>query len=136
MNRLWLQGLLLVLLAGCQLPQEQVPLKPLTDDGPPQPYADLMSRARVQAAAANEAFYINKWIDLEDAGKGLENTARHMTRSTDVPARHRNKLTSEADDLSKEAVSLREAAKSQDTKRATESLQRINLMVRQLRPED
>jgi len=128
-------ALFLFLLLGCQLPPEQVPLKPLAENGPPQPYADLLSRARAQAAAANEAFYVDKWIDLEDAGKGLEITARYMTKATEVPARHRDKLTTEADDLSKEAISLREAAKSEDAKRAAASLQRINLMVRQLRPQ-
>jgi hypothetical protein len=136
MNRVLALAFLVILLAGCQLPPEQVPLKPLVDNGPPQPYADLMTRARVQAAAANEAFYVNKWTDLEDAGKGLEITARHMSKATDVPARHRDKLAAEADDLNKEAVSLREAAKSEDARRTGESLQRINLMVRQLRPQD
>jgi hypothetical protein len=135
-NRLASSILLLPLFLGCQLPPEQVPLKPLVENGPPQSYADLMSRARVQAAAANEAFYVNKWIDLEDAGKGLENTAQHMPGATDVPARHRDKLTAEADDLSKEAIGLREAAKSEDARKAAESLQRINLMVRQLRPQE
>src|SRR5437773_343840 len=78
MNRAWQSALLMLALAGCQLPPEQVPLKPLVENGPAQPYADLVSRARVQAAAANEAFYVDKWFDLEDAGKGLENTARFM----------------------------------------------------------
>jgi hypothetical protein len=135
MNRA-LPALAFLLLMGCQLPPEQVPLKPLAEEGPPQPYADLVSRARIQAAAANEAFYVNKWIDLEDAGKGLENTARYIGKSTEVPARHRDKLTGEAEDFSKEAVRLREAAKAEDAKRAADSLQRINLMVRQLRPQD
>jgi len=136
MNRAWQSALLMLALAGCQLPPEQVPLKPLVENGPAQPYADLVSRARVQAAAANEAFYVDKWFDLEDAGKGLENTARFMGKATDIPARHRDNLAAEAGDLGKEAVALREAAKSEDARKAAESLQRINLMVRQLRPQD
>ena len=56
MSRAMFSILCLVLFAGCQLPPEQVPLKPLPEDGPLQAYADIVNRARVQASAANEAF--------------------------------------------------------------------------------
>jgi hypothetical protein len=120
---------------GCQSPPEQVPLKPLPEDNPIQPFADLVTRARVQASAANEAFFVNKWADLEDAAKGLEQTARYLGRSSDVPARHKDLLPVEAGDLGKDAVKLREAAKAQDVTQANELLQRINLKVRELRPD-
>ncbi len=136
MNRARFTALFLFALAGCQLPPERVPLKPLPEDGPPQPYADLVGRARVQATAANEAFYINKWSDLEDAAKGLELTARVLGKATEVPAKHKDTLPVEAGDLGKEAVRLREAAKAQEVRQTTEALQRINLKVRELRPED
>jgi hypothetical protein len=124
------------LLAGCQLPPEQVPLKPLPEDGPLQAYADIVNRARVQASAANEAFYVNKWSDLEDAAKGLEQTATYLTKTADVPAKHKGLLSTEADNLIKETRLLRDAAKLQDVKQANEILQRINLKVRELRAEN
>src|SRR5262249_55519468 len=123
-------------IAGCALPPEQVPLKPLPENGPPQAYADLITRARVQATAANEAFYVNRWTDLEDAAKGLEQTARFLSKATEVPAKHKDTLAVEAGDLGKEAGKLREAAKAQEVKQATEALQRIHLKVRELRPDD
>jgi hypothetical protein len=129
-------GLFLVTVAGCQLPPEQVSIKPLPENGLPEHYADLIGRARLQATAANEAFYVNRWGDLEDAAKGLEQTASFLSKATDVPARHKDTLAAEAGDLGKGAIKLREAAKVQDVKLTTVELQRINLKVRELRPED
>ena len=136
MNRARITALLFVILVGCQLPPERVPLKPLPENGPPQPYLDLVNRARAQATAANEAFYINNWSDLEDAAKGLELTARVLGQATDVPAKHKDTLAKQCGDLAKEVSKLREAAKGQDVRQATDALQRINLKVRELRPED
>jgi len=136
MSRVLFAGLSFFLLVGCALPPEQVPLKPLPEDGPAQPYADLVSRARVQANAANEAFYVNKWTDLEDAAKGLEQTARFLGKADEVPVRHKDTLAIEAGDLGKQAVKLREAAREKDDKKANEALQRLNLKIRQLRAED
>jgi hypothetical protein len=136
MNRARITALFLTALVGCQLPPERVPLKPLPEDGPPQAYTDLVGRARTQATAANEAFYINNWPDLEDAAKGLELTARVLSKAADIPAKHKDTLPTGAGDLGKEAVKLREAAKARDVRQTTETLQRINLQVRELRPED
>jgi hypothetical protein len=136
MRHAWLLGLGLAVLVGCQLPAEQVPLKPLPEDGPPQTYADMVTRARAQATAANEAFYINRWGDLEEAAKGLSQTARVLSKATEVPAKHKDKLDVEAGDLGKDAVKLRDAAHAQEVGKATEALQRINLKVRELRSDD
>src|SRR5438067_10434862 len=136
MSRVLYPSLFLVLLVGCQLPPEQVALKPLPDDGPPQAYADILNRERVQATAANEAFYVNRWTDLEDAAKGLEQTAGYLTKTADVPTRHKAVVAGEAETLIKETLLLRDAARSQDVKQANEILQQINLKVRELRPDN
>ncbi|HLJ96988.1 MAG TPA: hypothetical protein VKU02_27740 [Gemmataceae bacterium] len=136
MNRTLVTVLLATALIGCQLPPERVPLKPLPEDGPPPAYADLVSRARAQATAATEAFYINNWPDLEDAAKGMEVTARVLSKATDVPANHKTTLPAEAGALGADAVKLREAAKAQDVRQTTDVLQRINLKVRELRPQE
>jgi hypothetical protein len=125
---------LLVLAAGCQLPPER-PLRPLPEDGPAMSYADLVTRARIDAAAANEAFYVDRWADLEDAAKGIEQVARFFAKATDVPAKHKDTLPVEAGDLGKEAAQLRDAAKARDVQRANEILQRLNLKIRELRLE-
>jgi hypothetical protein len=136
MSRALFAGLYFFLLIGCALPPEQVPLKPLPEDGPAQTYADLIGRARIQANSANEAFYVNKWTDLEDAAKGLEQTARFLGKAAEIPVRHKDTLAIEAGDLGKEAIKLRQAAQDKDDKKVNEALQRLNLKVRQLRAED
>jgi hypothetical protein len=127
---------LLAGLAGCQLTAEPLPLRPLPEEGQPIPYADLVRRARLQAAAANEAFYVNRWSDLEESAQGLEQIGRFLPKASEVPARHKDELATRAAELVKEATQLREAAKAKDPKAANESLQRINLKVRELRAED
>lgn len=136
MNRALCFSLFLLSVAGCQLPPEVAAVKPLAEDGPPQPYVELVSRARSQAKAANEAFYINRWSDLEDAARGLEQTARFLGKATDIPARHKDTLAVEAGDLGKEAAALRDGAKTQNIKQVTDSMQKLNLKVRELRPEN
>lgn len=133
MSRALFLGLLSLGLAGCVSPADRATLRPLPEDGPPLPYAELLTRARVQAAAATEAFYVNKWADLEDAAKGLEQTARYLPKATDVPPKHKDTLPVAAGDLGKEAVKLREAATAQDAKESNAILQRIHLKIRELR---
>ena len=122
-------------LAGCQLPAERLPVAPLPEEGP-IPYADLVTRARLQAGAANEAFYVNKWKDLEEAATSMQKLAGYFGKAADVPERLKDKVPALAADLTKEAGRLREAAQMKDDKQANEVLQRINLKVREMRPEN
>jgi len=107
----------LFVLVGCQLPPEQVALKPLPEDGTPLAYVDLTNRTKAQVDAAREAFYEDNWATLEDSGKILQQTSRLLLKTTDVPARHKDTLPVEAGDLNKEASKLRDAAKSKDVKK-------------------
>src|ERR1700716_3197027 len=136
MRRAFFVTVFLSVMAGCQLPPEQVPLKPLPDDGIPEGYSDLVKRARLQAGSANVAFYENKWTDLQNAAQGLQKTAVFLTKASAVPARHKDTLPVESGDLGKEAARLKDAAVAEDVKRATESMQKIQLMVRQLGIQD
>ena len=92
--------------------------------------------SRVQASAAVEAFYIDKWDELEDAARALEQSGRFLAKATDVPAKRKDNLADQSAELVKTASRLREAAKGKDVQQANELLQRINLKVRELRPED
>jgi hypothetical protein len=127
--------LFLVAASGCQLSAERVAIKPLPADVGPVPYGDLIQRVRSQATAATEAFYADKWSDLEEAAKGLEQATHYLPKATEVPARHQADLAKLAQDLGKEAGQLRDAAKAKDDKLTNEALQRLHLKVRALRPE-
>jgi hypothetical protein len=120
---------------GCALPPERAAPPLLPDENAVLPYAELVTRARAQAAAANEAFYVDSWDDLENAAKGLEQTAHVLTNAAGVPAKHKDILAVEAGDLGREAAALRSSAKAKETTAATTALQRIHLKIRELRPD-
>ncbi|MBV9124613.1 MAG: hypothetical protein JO112_14750 [Planctomycetes bacterium] len=136
MKRAWILGWALVLAVGCQLPPERMPLQPLPQDTPPLPYAELLTRARMEASAATEAFYVSRWSDLEDAARGLQQTAQFLNRAIEVPVQHKATLTTEAKDLEVESGKLLEAAKAKEVQQTNDVLQRVNLRVRALRLED
>ena len=132
MSRWLVSSFTMLLLAGCQLPPEQIPLKPLPEDGTPMVFADLATRTRAQVDAAREAFYEDNWPTLEEAGRILERTAGLLVKTTDVPQRQKDTLAVDAGDLNKEAGHLREAAKAKDVKACNDSLQHLHLLVRKL----
>jgi hypothetical protein len=138
MSRIRLLPFCLLILAGCVLPEERPPLRPLPEGSPPLPYAELLTRARQQATSATNGFYVNDWTELEDAARNLEQTARFLPKATDVPDRYKENLASTAGDLGKDATSLREAAtaKEKDVKRITALLTSINSRIREMRLED
>jgi hypothetical protein len=131
---LWMgSGSLLLVLAACQMPQERMALTPLPEDSPPLPYAELLTRARYQATLATEAFYVDKWEEVEDAARGLEQTSRFLPKAQDVPPKHKDALPVVSGDLSKEAGRLLEAARAKDVKQANDALQHVQLVVHELR---
>jgi hypothetical protein len=135
MLRALLCGPCLVLaVIGCRLPPDQRPLQPLPEEGQVYSYGELLGRARVQAQIALEAFYIDGWLDLEEAAQGLAQTARFLPKSVEQPASHKDEIVLEARRLGKEANRLREAARAKNISVANEALQQINLKIRTLRP--
>ncbi len=131
---LWMGGgLLLLAVAACQTPPERAALTPLPDDTPPMPYAELLTRARYQSTLATEAFYVDKWSEVEDAARGLQQTARFLPKAQDVPARQKDALPVVSGDLSKEAGQLLEAAQAKDVQKTNDAIQHVQLVVHQLR---
>jgi hypothetical protein len=130
-----LVALCLVTLSACRLPPDRPPLKPLPEDGQQFSYVEILSRARLQATMAVEAFYVDGWVDLEEAAAGLEQTARYLPKATEPPATFKDKVAGEAKVLAKDAFRLRVAAQAKDAKETNDLLQRINLRIRALRPD-
>jgi hypothetical protein len=133
MRRCLLVASLGLALAACQVPADRSALPPLPEKVTPVPYAELLTRLRAQAQQANEAFFVDRWAELEEIAKGLELTAKYLARAEDVPAKHKDTLSVAAGDLGKEAVRLREAAQAKNVKRANTALQRLHLKIRDLR---
>jgi hypothetical protein len=127
----WL--VLLCLAAGCVTSAERTPLKMLPEDTGPLPYAELLTRARAQANAAIDASYVDNWGEVEDAARGLEQTAKFLPKASEVPAKHKDSLPVIAGDLGKQAADLREAAKAKDVEKITALLATLHKTVRKLR---
>jgi hypothetical protein len=135
MKRFLLPGAVLLLVSACQVPPERVsqPLPALPDDSAPLPYAQLLTRARTQAMQATEAFYVNRWEDLDNLAQGLEQTARFLGKAEDVPASLKDILPVASADLLKEARKLREAIKAKNADATNKSLGAINSKIREIR---
>jgi hypothetical protein len=131
---LLMASFVLFLLPACALPPEREPLRLLPEDRGPFPYNELSMRARLQATSAVEAYYVDRWSDVEDAARGLEQTARFLPKAQDIPAKQKESLPKLSEGLAKEAVLLRDSAKEKDAKKVHESLTRLQSMVRELTP--
>lgn len=127
--------LLVVTLAGCRL-AEREGMNPLPENAAPLEYTEMINRARGQATSALDAYYIDAWLDLEQAAQRLEQTARLLPKSTRIPEAFKTKVEPESDLLRQDAVKLIEAAKEKNAKQVNETLQRINVRIRELRPAD
>jgi hypothetical protein len=111
----------LALFTGCQSIQESQNLVPLPDNSPPQPYRDLVVRARFQASSANEFFYSNKWKELEETGKVLGQTANLVGKATGVPASREKAIMDATAQLAQQGINA--------------CMQQINSLVREMRIE-
>src|SRR4051812_21526767 len=100
-----------VLLAGCRLPERE-PLRPLPEGGGSFAYLELLVRARTQASAAVEAFYVDGWPDVEQAAVTLEQTARFLPRTTEIPVALRAEIPAQSEKLRQDALKLGEAARA------------------------
>jgi hypothetical protein len=136
MKRILLAGPFLLFLGSCQAPGERSALPPLPDKVTPQPYAQLLQRARTQVSKANDAFYVDSWTDLEEAARGLEQTAQYLMKAEDVPAKHRDTLTHLSGDLGKLAQALRDAAVAKDIKKTNDIMAKLHSKVRDMRLAD
>ena len=136
MSRTRIAGLAaLALLGGCQTQPEQLRVPPAPLEGQTLTYRDTVTRARMWATNAVEAFYVDKWAEVESSANGLEETARFLPKSLDIPDSRRSTLEVQATALQQDAQDLRRFARNNDEKKANETLQRIHQRVRDLRPE-
>jgi hypothetical protein len=127
--------MLVALLAGCRVVEREGML-PLPENGPALTYNEMLNRARNQAGAALDGFYIDSWAEVEQAAVRLEESAKQLPKTTQIPDAFKTKLPGEADLLRQDATKLQEAARAKNATQANEAMQRINQRIRQLRPAE
>jgi hypothetical protein len=137
MKRILLIGAALIPLLSCQVPGERTAMpRMLPDEVTPRPYAQLLERAKALVLKANDAFYVDNWSDLEEAARGLEQTAQYLAKAEDVPAKHKDTLKTTSADLGKLGRMLREAAVAKNVKKSTDVLAKLQVKVREMRLAD
>jgi hypothetical protein len=121
---------------GCQAPMARIAPQPLPEDTPPMPYAELVARLRQLAMSAHEAFYLDRWDEVETTARALQQSARFLTKALSVPPERVSDLAQRSEALAMDAGQLRDAAKGRpaDVANINSILQRIHLQVRALRP--
>jgi len=137
MRKLLVLGALCLALASCQTTAERVTLPPrLPDEVTARPYTELLGRARAQAMRATEALFQDKFDEVEEAARGLEQTSEYLVKAADVPAKHKDTLATLSGDLRKLSKELRESAAAKKGEAANETLGKINAKVRSMRIGD
>jgi hypothetical protein len=135
MSKTFLTGIALLII-GCATAERIVPAPViLPEDGAMVSYIELHPKLRQLAWKATEAFYRDDWKDLGETAQGIEKAARLLKTAKETPARLQTDLMPKCDELSKESVQLKEAAQAAAVDRIGIHLQRINNLVRELRPE-
>ena len=128
-------GLTFFMMMGCTLAEREGAM-PLPENGMPLTYAEMLNRARGQAGAALDAFYVDNWKDVEQAALRLEQSARLLPKSMDIPEPFKAKVGPESEQLRQDALKLIDAARGKNAAQANEAMQRINQRIRLLRPFD
>ena len=69
----------------------------------------MLQRAPLQVSRTIDAYYVDGWGELEDAARGLEQTAQYLAKAEDVPTKHKDTLVTISGDLGKLSKSLLDA---------------------------
>lgn len=134
MRKLFLLGGLCLTLSACTVAEPRATLPPpLPEKVTAVPYNQLLTRARSQATRATEALFVDNFADVEEAARGLEQTAQYLVKAEDVPAKHKDTLATVSGDLGKLAKELRENASAKNAEKANAVLAKINARVRSMR---
>ena len=125
-----------LLLFGCATAERIVPAPVvLPDDGATATFGELHPKIRQLAWRATEAFYRDDWKDLVETAQNLEKASRLLRTSKEAPLRVQPILMAKCDEMANECIQLREASQAAAIERIGVHLQKINNIVRELRPD-
>lgn len=117
-------------LIGCVSSAERVDVPPTPINVQEMTYRDVLTRARLQATAATEAFYLDNWQSLQSTAGSLEETAKQIPQAQNVPADKKEQIDKDAARLASLARELGQAAQKQDIETSNDRLQQIGLLIR------
>lgn len=118
---------------ACRLPPEREALRSIPEDGAGLIYNELIVRGRAQLNLALDAFYLDSWKELEEMGKGLEQTARFLPKSAEPPTTLKDNILTKSKEMRNSAIRLSEGARTKNVEMCSEALRDLNLQIRALR---
>jgi len=121
----------LSLVSGCTTAPDPLRVAPLPLAGPVNGVPEALFRARSQATAATEAFFLDDWARLDTIGQALEDTAAQLGKMP-VPEPKQIELRDAAAKLGTQAKQLRAAALKKDTMAVSAAISQIGTEVRNL----
>jgi hypothetical protein len=107
----------------------------IPEDGTAVNYEEFLPRLRTLAWRGTEAFYRDRWDELDDAMITLDRAVKVLEKANNVPARVQPELASRCQNLIAECAKVRDAAKTRSEAAASDHLQKIHVLIRELRSE-
>jgi hypothetical protein len=124
------------ILIGCATgDRAAMPPPVIPDDGATVSYADLVGSLRQVAWRATESFYRDDWLTLDDSAASLEKAAKALKQSKNVPPRIQAMLVGRCDDLAAESAKVKTAAAARSADQVGSHLQKVHILIRELRPD-
>ena len=124
--------ILLIFAVACTSGPEAVQIPPLPVGDERIVFLDAVKRIRAHSETATEAFYRDEWDCVAASARRIEQTAKFLPTSTDIPANLGGKVLGETTQLTEEAKRLEAAALRSDAMGVGESLSRIRFRIRTL----
>lgn len=108
-------ALVLTTLIGCQAIEDREAIRPIApEEATKVSYPDLLYRARKQGDVAVARAYDEVWVDVEDAARSLEQTARLLPKAPQAPDK-KDEIKPLIDSIGQDAKKLSEAARTMPT---------------------
>lgn len=125
---------LLGLSLGCTT-TDRITTVAIPEDGTAVDYAEFLPRLRTLAWRATEAYYRDRWDELDEAVVTLERAVKVLAQAKNVPARVQPELSTRCQNLIAECSRVHDAATTRSESAASDHLQKIHVLIRELRSE-
>lgn len=130
-------AILTCLAVGCATTGDRVAptVVVVPEDGSGTNYDELLPKLRTLSWQATEAFYRDRWDELEQSAVAIDKAVKALRQTKNVPARVAPDLAARCDELSAECRELKSAVAAKSPEKTSDHLQKIHLLVRELRSE-
>ncbi|MFL5327800.1 MAG: hypothetical protein ACJ8C4_02710 [Gemmataceae bacterium] len=119
---------------GCASSDRIAPVV-IPTDGANTDYVEFLPQLRSLAWRTTEAFYRDRWDELDEAAQTLDRAIKVLPQSKNIPQRLQADLPARCTVISEECAKLRQASRERSAAAASDHLQKIHVAIRELRSE-